>query len=48
MLMTGGRKLLIKQRKVFEDNNYDYFYTNTIIHNEKNKTFKKYKTFNLT
>lgn len=38
---------LSSREKFFEDNNYDYFYTNTMIHNEKNKTFKKYKKFSL-
>ena len=38
---------LSSREKFFKDNNYDYFYTNTMIHNEKNKTFKKYKKFDL-
>ena len=41
------KNYLSSREKFFEDNNYDYFYTNTMIHNEKNKTFKKYKKFRL-
>ena len=38
---------LSSREKFFESSNYDYFYTNTMIHYEKNKTYKKYKKFNL-
>ena len=38
---------LSSREKFFESSNYDYFYTNTMIHYEKNKTSKKYKKFNL-
>ena len=33
------------KKKFLEDSNYDFFYSNTIIYNEKNKTYKKYKKF---
>ena len=47
MWMIGGMKITYQAEKNFESSNYDYFYTNTMIHYEKNKTYKKYKKFNL-
>jgi glycosyltransferase involved in cell wall biosynthesis len=39
------KEYLSSKKKFLEDSNYDFFYSNTIIYNEKNKTYKKYKKF---
>jgi len=38
-----SEEYLSSKKEFLENDNYDFFYSNTMIYNEKNKTFKKYK-----
>ena len=43
MLMIGGMRIISSVELKNSMNNYDIFYTNTLIFYEKNKRFAKYK-----